>query len=39
MYLTTTKTKQKKQIKTFYNKIVIKKGIVHGGDNDSCVMT
>ena len=38
MYLSDITKQQQKQIKTFYNKIVIKKGIVHGGDNDSCVM-
>lgn len=38
MYLSDITKQQQKQIKTFYNKIVMKKGIVHGGDNDSCVM-
>ena len=39
MYLSDITKQRQKQIKTFYNKIVIKKGIVRGGDNDSCVMT
>ena len=39
MYLSDITKQQQKQIKTFYNKIVMKEGIVHGGDNDSCVMT
>lgn len=37
MYLSDITKQQQKQIKTFYNKIVIKKGIVHGGDNDIIV--